>query len=324
MDLDLPSLETFVQLAACGSFSDTAKAQGISQPAVSLRIAKLESAVGLRLFIRKPDGIELTRDGTQLIGVARKVLIEHESLCSRMNHFLRESRGGVRVCLDASVCGNFIATQVEEFEVEKGSVEIVRPNALVSWDHALLGQQVDFVVTGSFLHAGSIPGLRRFDLETQRGITIAWNRAYFDFDVERFNFPEALRSTILIPSERLIPGYRPFLEKWCMDSYGVLPPDMLSFDDEEMARDACCVGLGVMIFPGDAELRMELSGGGLGVVKTFEFLLPDAYSYSIFLRVEERNQLVLRTALKLSEVYHHLLHEKGPAQTLIERERNGN
>lgn len=310
MDLDLPSLETFVQLAACGSFSETAKAQGISQPAVSLRIAKLESAVGLRLFIRKPDGIELTRDGNQLVTVARQVLQEHETLCARMNHFLRESRGVVRACLDSSMAGNLLAAHVEEFELEKGSVEVVRPTPALSWDRALLEQQVDFVVTGSFLHAGSITGLRRFDLETQRGITIAWNRSYFDFDIDRFNFPEALRSTIIVPSERLIPGYRPFLEKWCLDSYGVLPPDVLSFDDEEMARDACSVGLGVMVFPGDAEARLELEGGGLGVVKTFEFLLPDAYSYSIFLRVEERNQTVLRTALRLSEVFRRLAQNK--------------
>jgi len=310
MDLDLPSLETFVLLADCGSFSETAKAQGISQPAVSLRIAKLESAVGLRLFIRKPDGIELTRDGIQLVSVARQVLEQHEILCARMNHFLRESRGKVKACIDASMTGNLLAAHVSEFEIDKDSVEIVRPNEIPAWDRALLEQEVDFVVTGSFLHAGSIPGLRRFDLETQRGITIAWNRAYFDFDIERFNFPEALRSTILIPSERLIPGYRPFLQKWCMDSYGVLPPDMLTFDDEEMARDACCVGLGVMIFPGDAEARMELSGGGLGVVKTFEFLLPDAYSYSIYLRVEEHNQLVLRTALRLSEVHRKIIPQR--------------
>lgn len=303
MDLDLPSLETFVRLAECGSFSETAKLQNISQPAVSLRVAKLESAVGLRLFIRRPDGVELTPDGRHLITVARGVLHEHERLQAHMAHFLREERGRVRACVDSSIAGHRIAARTAEVELEPGSLELVRPGPQLSWQKALIDQQVDFAVAGTFLHAGNVPGLRRFDLDTQRGSTIAWNRSYFDFDIENFSFPETLRSTILVPSENLITGYRTFLENWCRESYGVLPPDLLVYDDEEKAREACCAGLGVMIFPGDAELRMHLSSAGLGVVKTFEFLLPDAFSYSIFLRTEEKNQLVLKTALRLSEKY---------------------
>ncbi|QJE96650.1 LysR family transcriptional regulator [Luteolibacter luteus] len=301
MDLDLACLETFVRLADCGSFSETAVIQKISQPAVSQRIAKLESSTGLRLFLRHQERLEVTRDGKELLEIARKILAEHEGLGIRMSRHVRESKGGVRAMIDGSFAGNRLVKSLQKNPITDTSVEIVRPNGRLSWVEALEQHDVDIVVTGTFLQAGNVPTLQRVELDRQRGTTIAWNRVYFDFDIENFSFPETLRSTILVPSERLISGYLPFLEKWCHDSYGTLPPDVLAFDDEEGARDACVAGLGVLIFPGDAAARMAMNAGELGVVKTFEFLLPDAFSYSIYVRAEERNQRVLQTAVRIAD-----------------------
>lgn len=303
MDLDLPCLETFVKLADCGSFSATAIAQEISQPAVSMRVAKLESAIGLRLFLRRQDSLELTREGKELLQIARRILAEHDSLGVRLSRYVRESKGVVRAMVDSSFAGGRLVASIARIELEPGMLEIVRPDDRMNWVEALEQHDVDLVVTATFLQAGNVPSLQRFEMERQRGTTIAWNRVYFDFDTENFNFPETLRSTILVPSQRLIPGYLPFLEKWCADSYGSLPPDVIAFDDEAGARDACVAGLGVLIFPGDAAARMGMNSKELGIVKTFEFLLPEAFSYSIYLRSGERNQKVLQTGVRISEVY---------------------
>lgn len=302
MDLDLPCLETFVRLADCGSFSETAVIQKISQPAVSQRIAKLESSTGLRLFLRHQESLELTRDGKELLEIARKILAEHEGLGVRMGRHVREARGVVRAMVDASFAGARLDKSLGKSAPDDGyHLEIVRPDGRMTWIEALEQHDVDIVVTGTFLQAGNVASLQRVELDRQRGTTIAWNRVYFDFDIENFSFPETLRSTILVPSERLIPGYLPFLEKWCHDSYGTLPPDVIPFDDEEAARDACVAGLGVLIFPGDAAARMSMNAAELGVVKTFEFLLPDAFSYSIYVRAGERNQRVLQTAVRIAD-----------------------
>ncbi len=303
MDLDLPCLETFVRLADCGSFSETAVNQGISQPAVSQRIAKLESTTGLRLFLRHQERLEVTRDGKELLEIARRILAEHDGLGMRMNRHIRESRGIVRAMVDASFAGAELAKRLGERKPEGCTLEVVRPDGRLNWIEALEQHDVDVVVTGTFLQAGNAPALQRVELDRQRGTTIAWNKVYFDFDLERFSFPETLRSTILVPSERLISGYLPFLEKWCHDSYGTLPPDVLAFDEEEGARDACLAGLGVLIFPGDAAVRMSMNAGELGVVKTFEFLLPDAFSYSLYVRAGERNPCILQAAVRIADDY---------------------
>lgn len=303
MEFDLPSLETFVRLADCGSFSEVARTQEISQPAASIRVAKLESAVGLRLLTRQPEGIHLTVEGRDLLVQARRILDEHRRLECRMERYFRESRGVVKVVIDGSITGRNLAALLSKPTDLAATLEIVSPGPATSWHDALRQDEVDLVISATFQRAGDQPSLKRYDLERQKGTTIAWNRTYFDFDPQQFNFPDVLRSTILIPSERLVPGYQPFLERWCQDSYGTQPPDILVFDDETTAHESCCVGLGVLIFPGDVQRRMNRDTSGLGIVKAFNSLLPDAYNYSIFMRSGEKNAKVLKTAMKIAELY---------------------
>ena len=46
----LRSLEVFEALASCGSVAQTAKITGLSQPAVSQQLSKLEAALTTNLF----------------------------------------------------------------------------------------------------------------------------------------------------------------------------------------------------------------------------------------------------------------------------------
>jgi DNA-binding transcriptional LysR family regulator len=303
MDPDLPCLETFVILADCGSFSETAALQRISQPAVSQRIAKLEAGTGLRLFLRTQEGLTPTREGKELLGIARRIVAEHERLGIRMGRHVREIKGIVCVMIDRSITGERIADGLRRRLTGEEKIEIVYPDEFACWIEALENYQVDIAVTGTFLQAGHVASLQRVELDRQRGTTLAWNRVYFDFDPQGLRFPEILRSTILVPSEKLIPGYLPFLERWCTESYGLLPPDMISFDDEISAREACLSGLGVLVFPGEADTRMQIETAGLGMVKTFEFLLPDAFTYAIHFRAGEKSAKVMETALTIKGVY---------------------
>lgn len=301
MDPDLPCLETFVILAERGSFSETAAIQEISQPAVSQRIAKLEASTGLRLFLRTHEGLIPTREGKELLEIARRIVAEHERLGTRMDRHVREIKGIVRVMVDRSIAGERVADRLRANGEDE--IEIVHPDGFPDWIEALEHYQIDIAVTGTFLQAGHVASLQRVELDRQRGTTLAWNRVYFDFDPERLLFPEILRSTILVPSEKLIPGYLPFLECWCSESYGLLPPDLVSFDDEISAREACLSGLGVLVFPGEADARMQIETAGLGMVRSFEFLLPDAFTYAIHLRTGEMDPKVLDTAMTIKEVY---------------------
>src|SRR6478735_8890340 len=72
--LDLKLLTTFREVAVRGSFSDAAAALDFTQPAVSQHIARLESALGVRVLERSARGVTLTPAGEVLVRQASALL----------------------------------------------------------------------------------------------------------------------------------------------------------------------------------------------------------------------------------------------------------
>lgn len=67
-------LRVFSVLARTGSFTATARELGITQPAVSQRIAELEKETGLPLFDRNPGNVALNAHGKVFLGYAERIL----------------------------------------------------------------------------------------------------------------------------------------------------------------------------------------------------------------------------------------------------------
>ncbi len=69
----LPHLETFARAAEAGSFTAAARMLGLTQAAVSQRIAALERELGVALFRRHGGRVELTDAGRRLHDYAREI-----------------------------------------------------------------------------------------------------------------------------------------------------------------------------------------------------------------------------------------------------------
>ncbi|MEU0441815.1 LysR family transcriptional regulator [Streptomyces sp. NPDC006186] len=72
--MDLETVRTFVAVAEAGQFQEAADELGVTQQAVSKRIAALERALGVRLFTRTPRGSALSIDGQAFLPHARELL----------------------------------------------------------------------------------------------------------------------------------------------------------------------------------------------------------------------------------------------------------
>lgn len=72
-------LRTFLAVERDRNFSAAARRLGLRQSTVSQHIAKLEQAVGRRLFLRDTHSVELTADGSVMVGFAREILDRHET-----------------------------------------------------------------------------------------------------------------------------------------------------------------------------------------------------------------------------------------------------
>jgi DNA-binding transcriptional LysR family regulator len=73
----LPYLDTFAKAAELSSFTAAGKALGMTQAAVSQRIAALEADLGVALFRREGGRVCLTDAGRTLHGYARRILDLH-------------------------------------------------------------------------------------------------------------------------------------------------------------------------------------------------------------------------------------------------------
>lgn len=72
--IDLRNIETFFWVATLGGFRAAAEKLNATQPAISQRIASLESDLGIRLFDRDVRGIKLTGKGHELLSHAERML----------------------------------------------------------------------------------------------------------------------------------------------------------------------------------------------------------------------------------------------------------
>lgn len=76
---ELPNLATFVRAAEEGSFTTAAATLGLTQAAVSQRIAAIEAELRVSLFDRRAGRIALSDAGERLYAFARRILDLHEA-----------------------------------------------------------------------------------------------------------------------------------------------------------------------------------------------------------------------------------------------------
>ncbi|EJC85460.1 putative choline sulfate-utilization transcription factor [Rhizobium leguminosarum bv. trifolii WSM2297] len=78
--LELGWMRIFVEVARLGSFSAAATLLGLTQPAVSYQIRRLEEQFGVSLLHRQHRGVALTGEGERLLGVAAKAVGDIDAL----------------------------------------------------------------------------------------------------------------------------------------------------------------------------------------------------------------------------------------------------
>lgn len=105
-------LKVFLALSKTGSFTKTAAALGISQPAVSQNIAELEKDLGVRLFERGRGEISLTPQGRAFQSYAGKILYWYDSARMMFGPGGPASRKTVHICASGSLAGDPVASLV--------------------------------------------------------------------------------------------------------------------------------------------------------------------------------------------------------------------
>jgi LysR family transcriptional regulator, nitrogen assimilation regulatory protein len=113
--MNVKQLEYFLAVVRANGFSKAATILGLTQPALSRQVARLEEEVGVRLLSRNGRGAELTDAGQALVGHAGAILERIEQARADMSQRQQSPRGRVTVGLPPRVAGTITTDLVMAF-----------------------------------------------------------------------------------------------------------------------------------------------------------------------------------------------------------------
>ncbi len=95
--MDIANLQAFVSVAQSGSFSTASAQLHLTQPAISKRIAALETELATRLFDRLGRQVNLTEAGRALLPRAQKILLAVEDSRRALRNLSGKASGLLRI-----------------------------------------------------------------------------------------------------------------------------------------------------------------------------------------------------------------------------------
>lgn len=149
-NINLNLYKTFYDVAKYGSISKAAEYGFTSQPAISKSIKKLEEELGVKLFYRNLNGVELTDKGKELLYfveksysnlvIAERTMLETENL----------ERGKLSIGMPSNIGSFFLFDKIIDFHKKYPKIEITIITGSTSQLINLLdSHKVDFVIDTS-------------------------------------------------------------------------------------------------------------------------------------------------------------------------------
>ncbi|SBT12343.1 LysR family transcriptional regulator [Vibrio celticus] len=131
----------FLMVAHTGSIKGAAEKLNISQPSLTAAIKKLESDIGVAIFIRKSKGVELTEYGVLFREFAQEQQEKHLSLMHRFTDMQQRQLGKLKLGTGEAWWEQFVCKAVEEYKQQEqmGSLHLEFGNNLSLMHHLVQG-----------------------------------------------------------------------------------------------------------------------------------------------------------------------------------------
>jgi len=114
----------FSLLARCGSFSGAARELNLSTPAVSKRLAQMESRLGVQLLNRTTRRVSLTQEGEIYLQHARRILVDIDDMERLVGNAVAAPQGLLRVNATLGFGRSHIAPLISRFAKQHPDVQI--------------------------------------------------------------------------------------------------------------------------------------------------------------------------------------------------------
>src|SRR6476659_3917608 len=111
----LKQLESFVAIAARGSLTAAAKAEGVAPAIVGRRIDALEERLGVKLLVRTTRRIALTHEGSAFLEDCQRLLVELANAEASVSAGGVKASGHLRVTAPAGFGRRHVAPLIPKF-----------------------------------------------------------------------------------------------------------------------------------------------------------------------------------------------------------------
>lgn len=107
-----------IRVYECGSINKAAEQLYMSQSSLSSSVRAVESELGIHVFKRTRNGVELTPDGKEFVDTARDIVKEYETMLSRIS---RKPESRLFIASQYLRYANIVFAEVSEEIAEKGA-----------------------------------------------------------------------------------------------------------------------------------------------------------------------------------------------------------
>lgn len=122
--LDYHKLKIFKTVADLKSFSKAAEILFLSQPTITLQIKKIENYLGITLFQRKKNQLELTEEGKILYRYASKILDDYTQLENEVSSLLSLSKSFLFIGASSTIGEYYLPEILSDFYKENPDIKV--------------------------------------------------------------------------------------------------------------------------------------------------------------------------------------------------------
>ncbi|MGO2511459.1 LysR family transcriptional regulator [Marinomonas polaris] len=122
--IDIAELLTFIKVAETSSFSAAGDQLFVTQPAISKRVASLESSLGVKLFDRIGRQVQLTEAGIRLLPKARKMAEDLQDIKRSMTLQMQDVSGELRISTSHHVGLHRLPKSLKRFQEDFPSAQL--------------------------------------------------------------------------------------------------------------------------------------------------------------------------------------------------------
>src|SRR5882762_618159 len=124
MNITIRQIQSFLNVAALGSFTRAAEKMHTAQPGLSQQVRDLEAELGIRLFDRTTRRVELTEGGAEFRNIAAKIIEDLEAATRNAHELAERKRGRVIVAAPPLLASAVVPRAIADFRNKYPGIDV--------------------------------------------------------------------------------------------------------------------------------------------------------------------------------------------------------